>query len=98
MFLKLIHLNILTEPGHKLSMENSEEVGSFHKGKKIRSYTVSFKLKVMEFAKANQNNTSNLTAKTFGVSRTRVIEWTKAEKDFLELDGKRKKNWFWEKG
>ncbi len=89
MFLNFIHLNILTAPGHKLSMENSEEVGSSHKGKKIQSYTVSFKLKVVEFAKANQNN--NLTAKTFGVSRKRVIEWRKAEKDFLELDGKRKK-------
>ncbi len=74
-------------------MENSEEVGSSHKGKKIRSYTV----KVVEFARANQNN--NLTAKTFGVSRKRVIEWRKAEKDTLELDGKRKKkDWFWEKG
>jgi hypothetical protein len=72
--------------------------GSSHKGQKVKCYTIYFKLKVVEFAKQNNNNT--LTATTFGVDRKKVIEWRKAEQELrksenistrMRLDGAGKK-------
>ena len=44
--------------------------GSSHKGTKIHAYTSSFKLRVVTYAKVNNNSQA---AKQFAVSRTRVI-------------------------
>lgn len=65
--------------------------GSSHKGKQIKSYTISFKLKVVEFAK-NSNNSK--AARTYGVDRKRVIEWRKDEAKLQLCDnlGTRKRN------
>jgi hypothetical protein len=45
-------------------MENKP--GSSHKGLKVNSYSISFKLKVIEYAKANSNH---MAAKTHQVSQ-----------------------------
>ena len=57
-------------------MEEPSTSGSSHKGKKLKSYSFSFKLKVVDFAKANSNNKAS---KTFDIDRKRVIEWRKSE-------------------
>lgn len=58
------------------TMEEPSTSGSSHKGKKLKSYSFSFKLKVVDFAKANSNNKAS---KTFDIDRKRVIEWRKSE-------------------
>eukprot|EP00794_Sanderia_malayensis_P014636 gene14636-16155_t len=49
-----------------------------HKGKKMRSYTIGFKLEVVEYAKVNSNQAA---ATKFNVDRTSVREWRKKERD-----------------
>ena len=56
-----------------------------HKGVRISSYTMAFKLKMEEHAKS-MNNTK--AAKLFGVDRKRVIEWRKSEKSLQQMDNK----------
>ena len=56
--------------------------GSSHKGTKIHAYTSSFKLRVVTYAKVNNNSQA---AKQFAVSRTRVIEWRKNEEKPRQL-------------
>lgn len=65
-----------------------EGPGSSHKGKKIKSYTVGFKLKVVQYAKDTNNHKA---ARTFDVDRKRVIEWRKKEEDLKAMDGKTSK-------
>ena len=57
-------------------MESKPGSDTSHKGQKLKSYSISFKVKVIEFAKANNNHKA---AATFGVDRKRVIEWRKNE-------------------
>eukprot|EP00794_Sanderia_malayensis_P013386 gene13386-14759_t len=49
-----------------------------HKGKKMRSYTIGFKLEVVDYAKVNLNQAA---ATKFNVDRTSVREWRKKERD-----------------
>ena len=56
--------------------------GSSHKGTKIHSYTSSFKLKVVTYAKENNNAQA---ARQFAVSRARVIEWRRNEEKLRQL-------------
>ena len=63
------------EPGS--SHKGDNEPGSSHKGKSLKSYTITFKLKVIEFAKANNNSRES---QVFSVDRKRVIEWRKWKK------------------
>ena len=56
--------------------------GSSHKGTNIHSYTSSFKLKIVTYAKENNNSQA---AKQFAFSRARVIEWRRNEEKLREL-------------
>ena len=56
--------------------------GSSHKGTKIQAYTSSFKLRVVTYAKVNNNSQA---AKQFAVSRTSVIEWRRNEEKLRQL-------------
>jgi hypothetical protein len=56
--------------------DGDEGSGSSHKGGRISSYTIRFKLKVVGFAKATNNAQA---AKLFKVNRKPVIEWRKEE-------------------
>ena len=64
---------------------------SSHKGKKIQSYSLAFKLKVIEFAKKENNMQAS---KVFGVDRKRVIEWRKAETDLKSIGQATKRRGF----
>ena len=64
---------------------DTQNTGSAHKGQHINSYTIAFKLKVVDFAKANNNS---LASKTFCVDRKRVIEWRKNEQSLKCMDNK----------
>ena len=61
-----------------------------HKGRKIQSYSVAFKLKVIELPKRENNSHA---ARVFGVDRKWVIEWRKAENELSSVDkqGQRKR-------
>ena len=48
-----------------------------HAGKHINSYTVEFKVEVVEWHRKNGENCS-LTSRQYGVDRKRIREWEKA--------------------
>lgn len=58
------------------------EACSSHKGQRIRSYEVGFKLKVANYAKVHGNSKA---ANTFLVDRKRVREWRKNEDSLKNL-------------
>ena len=45
-----------------------------HAGRKLKSYTVEFKVEAVEWRRMNGENCS-LTARAFGVDRKRIREW-----------------------
>ena len=53
-----------------------------HKGKKIQSNSVAFKLKVIEYAKKESNTKAS---QVYEVARKRVIEWRKAENELKSV-------------
>ena len=55
-------------------MEIDEPAKTSHKGEKIRSYTVSFKLEVVEFA---ENCSITAVALKYKVDRHSVCDWKK---------------------
>ena len=55
---------------------------SSHKGKKIQSYTIGFKLEVVEYAKMNTNQGA---ATKLSVDRTSVCEWRRKETDVKDM-------------
>ena len=55
-----------------------------HKGEKLRNYTISFKLKVLNYAKEKGNRDA---ARYFHVDRKRVREWRKNEDNFKKMHG-----------
>ena len=57
--------------------------GSSHKATKIHFYTSSFKLKIVTYAKENNNSQA---AKQFALSRARVIEWRRNEEQLRQLE------------
>ena len=61
---------------------------SSHKGERIQSYEVSFKLKVVQYAKEQGNNAAS---RYFKVDRKRVREWRGKEADLKLLPARRKK-------
>ena len=46
-----------------------------HSGKKLKSYTVAFKIEVVEWYRGEGMQNVTQTAKKFGVDRERVKEW-----------------------
>lgn len=65
--------------------------GRSHAGKKLKSYTIEFKVEALEWHRINGENVS-LTANQFSVDRKRVREWN-AKYDQLagQCHGKQKK-------
>ena len=49
-------------------------VRQYHAGKKLKSYTIEFKVEAVEWHRMNGDNVS-LTANKFGVDRKRAREW-----------------------
>ena len=58
---------------------NMEDLSS-HKGKKLKSYNIQFKLDAMKFAEENSNHSAS---RKFGVAVKRIREW-RGNKDQLE--------------
>ena len=63
-------------------LENSKK-NSSHKGKKVRSYTIDFKLAVVDFAK-NHNNCA--TARHFGIDKKQVRNWSRQEQELRRVE------------
>ena len=59
--------------------------GSSHKGQRIAAYSIAFKLKVIEFAKANNNTQAH---KAFQVDRKCIIKWRKVEESLKAEENK----------
>ena len=58
---------------------NMEDLSS-HKGKKLKSYNIQFKLDAIKFAEENSNHSAS---RKFGVAVKRIREW-RGNKDQLE--------------
>ena len=63
-------------------MEINEPAKKYHKGEKIRSYTISFKLEVVEFA---ENRSITAAAQKYNVDRHSVRDWKKKKNELQEL-------------
>ena len=65
-----------------------------HSGKKLKSYTVAFKIEVVEWYRSEGMQNVTQTAKKFGVDRKRVREWNGKYDALLDVnvgDGKKKR-------
>ena len=69
-------------------MADSPDSVTSHKGQSLHSYTVAFKLKVVNFAKENNNSRA---ARLFDVDRKRVIDWRKSEQHLISIEEKNKR-------
>lgn len=67
------------EVSHKDSMS--------HKGQKVRSYTLNFKLKAVEYAEIN---TIKAAANKFNIDRKRIREWVSTKDSLSSLKEKPK--------
>ena len=56
-----------------------------HKGQKIRSYTLDFKLKAVEYA---ENNSTNAAANKFNIDRKRIRECMSMKNTLLSVKEK----------
>ena len=63
----------------------SNEVAMSHKGKKISSYSLKFKLEAIAYA---ENNSINSSSKKFNVERKRIREWKSQKEELLSLKRK----------
>ena len=63
----------------------TNEVAMSHKGKKISSYTLKFKLEAIAFAELNSINSAS---KKFNVERKRIREWSKCKESLQSLKKK----------
>ena len=63
-------------------MEIDEPAKTSHKGEKIKSYTISFKLEVVEFA---ENRSITAAAQKYNVDRHSVRDWKKKKNELQEL-------------
>ena len=63
-------------------MEIDEPAKTSHKGQKIRSYAISFKLEVVEFA---ENRSITAAAQKYNVGRHSVLDWKKKKNELQEL-------------
>ena len=63
-------------------MEIDEPAKTSYKGEKIRSYTISFKLEVIEFA---ENRSITAAAQKYNVDRHSVRDWKKKKNELQEL-------------
>ena len=68
---------------------DAQSSGSLHKATKIHSYTSSFKLKIVTYAKVNNNSQA---AKQFAFSRAKVIEWRRNEVKLRQLESGMKRS------
>ena len=64
------------------NIEIDEPAKTCHKGEKIRSYTISFKLEVVEFA---ENRSITAAAQKYNVDRRSVRDWKKKKNELQEL-------------
>ena len=63
-----------------------------HEGKKLKSYTIEFKVEAVEWHRKNGDNVL-LTANKFSVDRKRVREWnTKYDQLAAKCHGRQKKD------
>ena len=65
-----------------------------HSGKKLKSYTVAFKIEVVEWYRGEGMQNVTQTAQTFGLDRKRVREWNGKYDAHLDVnvgDGKKKR-------
>ena len=70
---------------HAIAVTNIEidkPAKTCHKGEKIRSYTISFKLEVVEFA---ENRSITAAAQKYNVDRRSVRDWKKKKNELQEL-------------
>ena len=63
----------------------TNEVAMSHKGKKVSSYTLKFKLEAIAFAELNSINSAS---KKFNVERKRIREWSKCKESLQSLKKK----------
>jgi len=63
----------------------TNEVAMSHKGKKISSYTLKFKLEAIAYAELNSINSAS---KKFNVERKRIREWSKCKESLQSLKKK----------
>ena len=63
----------------------SNEVTMSHKGKRISSYTLKYKLEAIAYA---ENNSINSASKKFNVERKRIREWKSKKEELLSLKKK----------
>ena len=65
-----------------------------HSGQKLKSYTVFFKVEVVEFYRNKGMQNVSSTARKFGVDRKRVTEWNDKYESLVDAkigSGKKKK-------
>ena len=60
----------------------SNEVAMLHKGKKVSSYTLKYKLEAIAYA---ENNNISSASKKFNVDRKRIREWKDKKEELLSL-------------
>ena len=65
-----------------VQMEGDEPATTSHKGEKISSYTISFKLEVVEFA---ENKSITAAALKYKVDRHSIRDWKKKKNELQEL-------------
>ena len=67
-------------------------VGQSHAGKKLKSYTIEYKVEAVEWHRKKNGENVSMTANKLGVDRKRVREWN-AKYDQLagQCHGKQKK-------
>ena len=69
-----------------------EATAHSHKGSKIRSYTVSFKVEAVEALRSHPEHNVSAVAKSYSIDRKRLREWDKSYYKLLEAHiGKGKK-------
>ena len=75
-----------------MASTTDEDVSSSHKGKKVRSFTVSFKLRAIAHAEVHGNRSA---ARKYDVDESRVREWRAKKESILSLNladgGKKRK-------
>ena len=63
----------------------SNKVTMSHKGKRISSYTLKYKLEALAYV---ENNSINSASKKFNVERKHIIEWKSKKEEVLSLKKK----------
>ena len=63
----------------------SNEVTMSHKGKRISSYTLKYKLEAIAYA---ENNSIDIASKKFNVERKRIRKWKSKKEELLSLKKK----------